>query len=157
MLSCEMILSDPGSTISNFYFGVWSHCRSVDKHEVSLWVERTPIFISKLGQNRSSTAKSGFLVLSHEILLPDQTWAHSIDLCGIKVDWCAVVRTELARRVKRIHKITPQKSGQNPTLAAKSGIWVISCEIMLPAPDRTCSFAFLGPIVDCGAADRTYF
>ena len=57
--------------------------------------------------------------------------------------------------VSRELTITPQKLGQNPTFAAKCGIWLISCEIILPDPGRTYSFAFLGPIVKRCLVDRT--
>lgn len=45
----------------------------------------------------------------------------------------------------------------NPTLATKSGIWLISRVILLPATDRTCSFIYFGPKVDRGGVDRTGF
>ena len=59
--------------------------------------------------------------------------------------------------VPREITISPRKSGQNPTFAAKCGtcIWLLSCEILLPAPDKTCSFAFLCLIVKRYAVDRT--
>ena len=59
--------------------------------------------------------------------------------------------------VSRELAISPQKSGQNPTFAAKCGVWLLSREILLPAPDRTYSFAFLGPTVKRHAVDRTEF
>ena len=57
--------------------------------------------------------------------------------------------------VSRELAVSPQKSVQNPTFAAKCGIWLLSCEILLPAPDKTCSFAFLCLIVKRYAVDRT--
>ena len=72
--------------------------------------------------------------------------------------WIGVWSFELnLRRELRELAISPQKSGQNTTFAAKCGIWLLSREILLPAPDRTYSFAFLGPIVKRHAVDRTEF
>ena len=59
--------------------------------------------------------------------------------------------------VPREITISPRKSGQNPTFAAKCGIWLLSREILLPAPGRTYSFAFLRSIVKRYAVDRFEF
>ena len=71
LLSCQISRPDPGSTIPNVEFGISTDYRVVDRTELADWVERTRIFVSKLGQNRPGTAKTGFSMLSRKILLPD--------------------------------------------------------------------------------------
>ena len=49
------------------------------------------------------------------------------------------------------------KSGRNPTSAAKSGVWPLSCRLQLPPPRYAHPFRPFGPWVDYDAEDITYF
>ena len=82
-ITSQISRPDPGSTISNVEFVILMDCYAVDRTGLANWVERTRVFVSKLGRNRPSTAKTGFSMLSRKIMLPDQGWAYSIDFGGI--------------------------------------------------------------------------
>ena len=95
-ITSQISLPDQGSTISNVEFDVWADYRAVDRTGLADWVERTRVFVSKSGQNRPSTAKTGFCIISRKMMLPDQGWAYSIDFGGIRVDCRTGDRTEFA-------------------------------------------------------------
>ena len=100
------------------------------------------------------TSKMRFFLISREIYLRAPENSSPFDPHSPWVDCCRGTNTRFTKCVENSHALLP-KLGQIPTFASKRGIWHLSREIQLRAPEKSCSFDPHSPRVHCRQGTNT--
>ena len=152
-----MLVPDPGCLYSIDFCGPWADGDAVVCTDFARWVERTPICLSKFGQNPPKYRQIRFSpnILQKYWFLTRDVYIQSVYLAlELIVVWkfALILPTESRER-----SFTSQNRARIRQGTAKPDFSLISCKVLVPDLGYACSIDFCGPWMDRRAAVRRDF
>jgi hypothetical protein len=150
-----VLVPDPGCLYSIDFCGPWADWDAVGCTDFARLAERTPICLSKFGQNPPKYRQIRFSpnILQKYWFLTRDVYIQSVYLAlELIVVWkfALILPTESRER-----SFTSQNRARIRQGTAKPDFSLISCKVLVPDLGYACAIGFCGPWVDCCAVACT--